>query len=1158
MKIVEKVKGFFKKDIAQTVDIESMVNSQVMQAGGDIIINQEFPADMMAILKNINEKLPQIKTLDQSDEKSEVSDIYTKLMERTLQEIRNRLDCGKFHDAKETIEQFIQTEGFNIIDTSWRIQIYFLHGIVLLEENEFEKLESVLIYINDLQQDSKYRFELIYRIACSKNDEKMFEEAMRGFRKINTTTEEIENKSTRFLIVQEKYDAVISNLTEFDEVKEAYVDNAEILYCLGIAYFNLREYSLARKYLAQSNDISNFEYKEYLLILSEAIPILNQKGIVALMTLEEKTILTKNLNDLLKLQDFFMARDITLKAEFWIHVFSIKTLINPSEAISDMEELPESLRQIDKMKYILGEAYALVGRTESAVEIFEEIYKVLPSSEILLKIVGICYEEKDYSKVVEILSDIDYEEYKDDEPISYILKFYFISYYKIKDCDSVSKKIEELESEFPDCAPLFESIAIYFYESGKIDKAKEYIGKAKSCIEKTNDFTRVFLAKTCKEIGMLDDAIEVLEPFKEYTKEGLETFIEILLETETEENLNRAEDLLNGILETGCREPKILGMKAKIAVQNADLTGAIKWFTELFEIVPNAGTAYNLIATKIQSREFNNIDEYINCLAKTEDPSKLMMGALGLDAIDKSEQAKNLAYNALYLMGDEIEETIYGQYLSLYFQNMPKASAQQEVTEFDKIKKDVVVELVDPEGNTRFICINSVNDFIKEEGHFAIGCEQYSSETNLNNRLLNLKIGDNAELQGIVYSVKSIVDKHTHAFRYCINRYTTSFPDSKFLKVVPVGEEDPFRELMPILIQQKERNEFLLQQYNSLEGIGIPSTMLCGDHGNYNEVINALLSMENQMFYSGKVDSLDTNNGRVILSFSSIVFLKHIGFLERVLKEKENIYTTEKTLNKIAEIFTGVCELGENTKGTMSIDAEGGLRYIATDEEDKEKTVEFWRDIVISLENIGVIKTNDNQHGEIKRSLRAIMGDFEFDPIFIEAHEEDILICDDLSIRKLIDLTNQQLKTTNSVGVLEEVCSPEDLLDITLDLAKQQYVYVCNKNTLLKIVDHLLTKPLIIGPGTDCDKFIGIIKNMFINQLLFIEYFPMLRDVIYEVFQRTMGVEGYSLLEQIIKEIKLSVGRLGIPSGVALEYLVAPASFDVRKAQFIIKVYENN
>ncbi|WP_081143626.1 PIN domain-containing protein [Bacillus cereus] len=1157
MKIIEKVKSLFKKETTQSIDAHYMVNSEVFQAGRDVIINEKIPADVVVILEKLNEHL-----MNQDDKEttatSQVCDIYAKLMERTLQEIRNCIDRGKVHDAKEMIEQLIQTDGFNIIDTSWRIQIYYLQGIVLLEENEFEQLESILGYINELQQDSKYRFELIYRIACSKNDEKMFEQAIQGFREINTTTEEIENKSNRFLIIQEKYDAVISNLTDFDEVKEVYADNAEILYILGIAYFNLREYSLSRKYLVQSNDINSFEYKEYLLILSEAIPILTQKGIVALMTLEEKTILTKNLNDLLKLQDFFEPRDITLKAEFWVHIFSIKTLINPSEAISDMEELPESLRQVDNMKYILGEAYALVGRTELAVEIFEEIYKLLPSSEMLLKIVGICYEEKKYSKVLEILSDIDYKEYKDDESISYILRFYFISYYKIKDYDSVSKKLEELEREFPDCAPLFESIAIYFYESNKIDKAKEYIGKAKSCIEKTNDFTRVFLAKTCKKIGMLDDAIEVLEPFKEYTKEGLETFIEILLETETEENLNRAEDLLNGILETGCREPKILEMKAKIAVQNADLTEAIKWFTELFEMVPNAGTAYNLIATKMQRRDFNNIDEYISCLAKTEEPSKLMMGAQGLDAINKSEQAKNLAYKALYLMGNEIEEFIYGQYLSLHFQKMPKKSDQQEVIEFDKIKKDVVVELVDPEGNTRFICMNSVNDFIKEEGHFAIGCEQYSSETNLNNRLLNLKIGDQAELEGIAYSVKSIVDKHTHAFRYCLHRYTTSFPNSGFVKVVPIGEEDPFRELMPILIQQKERTEFLLQQYNSVEGVGIPITMLCGDHGNYNEVIKGLLSMENQMFYSGKVDALDTNNGRVILSFSSIVFLKHIGFLERVLKEKENIYTTEKTLNKITEIFTGVCELGENTKGTMSIDAEGGLRYIATDDEYKEKNVEFWRGIVIALENIGIIKTNDNQHGEIKKSLRAIMADFEFDPICIEAYEEDILICDDLSIRKLIQVTNQQLKTTNSVGVLEEICSSEELLDIILDLAKQQYVYVCSKNTLLKIVDYLLRKPLIIGPGTDCDKFIGIIRNMFVNQSLFVDYLPMLRDVIYEVFQRTTGVEGYSLLEQIIKEIKLSVDRLGMPSEVTLKYLMVPASFDVTKAQFIINVYGNN
>ncbi|MEI4602416.1 hypothetical protein WAG19_10845 [Bacillus cereus] len=223
-----------------------------------------------------------------------------------------------------------------------------------------------------------------------------------------------------------------------------------------------------------------------------------------------------------------------------------------------------------------------------------------------------------------------------------------------------------------------------------------------------------------------------------------------------------------------------------------------------------------------------------------------------------------------------------------------------------------------------------------------------------------------------------------------------------------------------------------------------------------------------------------------------------------------------------------------------------------------KKNVEFWRGIVIALENIGIIKINDNQHGEIKKSLRAIMGDFEFDPICIEACEEDILICDDLSIRKLIHVTNQQLKTTNSVGVLEKIFSSEELLDIILDLAKQQYVYVCSKNTLLKIVDYLLRKPLIIGSGTDCDKFIGIIRNMFVNKSLFVEYLPMLRDVIYEVFQRTTGVEGYSLLEQIIKEIKLSVDRLGMPSGVTLKYLVVPASFDVRKAQFIINVYGNN
>lgn len=1162
MKIIEKVKGLFKKDIAQTVNIESMANSQVIQAGRDIVINQELPADMIAILKNINENLLQNKTLDQSVEKIEVSsqacDIYAKLMERTLQEIRNLINCSQIHDAKEMIEQLIKTEGFNIIDISWQIQVYYLQGIVLLEESEFEQLESILKYINELQPDSKYSLELIYRIACSKNDEEMFEESINGFKKINVTEAEIENKMIHFLVVQEKYDAVISNLTEFDEVKEAYITNDEILYNLGIAYFNLGKYSLARKYLAQSNDISSFEYKEYLLILSEVIPILNRRGIVVLMTLEEKDILTEKLNNLLQLQGFFEVRNIKLQEEFWTHVFSIKNLINPSEVISDIQELSDSLQQADKIKYMLGEAYVLVGRKESALEIYEEIYKIFPSSEILLKIVGICYEEKDYSKVVKILSVIDYKEYKDDESIGYILKMYFSSYHKINDCDLVSKKIEELESEFPDCASLFESIAIYFYENGKIDRAKEYIEKSKGCIVKANDYTRLFLAKTCKEIDMLDDAIEVLEPFKEYAKEGLETFIEFLLESGTEENLNRAEELLNNILATGCREPKVLQMKAHIAVQNAELTEAVELFEELFEIVPNVGIACNLIATKVQSRKLNDLDKYINYITQTEDSSVLMMGALGLDAIDKPEQARDLAYKAMCLMGDTIEESTYRQYLGLYFAQIQKANTKQEVIEFDKVKKDSVVELIDLEGNKRFVCINSINDFIKEEGHFALGCEQYSSDTNLNNRLLNLKIGDHIELEGISYSVKSIINKHVHTFRYCLNRYTTTFPSSGFVKAIPVSKEDPISSLLPTLVEQRERSEYLLQQYNSLDGLGAPSTILSKDYKRYHEVIKSLLLIKDQMFYSGEVNSWDTTNGRVILSFSSIIFLKHIGFLDRVIQEKDNIYTTEKTLNKIKEIFTEVCECGENTSGTMSVDTEGGLRLFTEDDEHKEENIEFWRGIVLALESIEVIKTNDKKHKEMKRTLRNFMGDFELEPISIENCKEDILICDDLSTRKVIATLNGQLKVTNSVGIIEELCSPEELLDVLLELSKQQYIYVCNKNIILKIVEYVLSKPFIIGPGTECEKLIGIIRNMFANQLMFRSYLPMLRDVIYEVFERTMDINAYSLLEQIIREIKLSVDHLNILSAEILWYLIEPAGLEVRKSEFITKVYKES
>lgn len=1154
MKIIEKVKSLFRKETTQSIDAHYMTNSKVLQAGRDIIVNENIPADLIVILERLNEHL-----MNQDDKEtaatSQVCDIYAKLMERTLQEIRSRIDCRKIHDAKEMIEQLINTEGFNVIDISWRIQMYYLQGIVLLEENEFEQLECILKEIKGLQQDSKYGFELMYRMACSKNDENMFEESIRGFKEIQVDEAEVEYKNICFLMVQERYDAVIANLTDCNEVKEAYIANGEILYNLGIAYFNLGKYALASKYLTQSNNINNFEYTEYLLILSEVIPILKQRGIVVLITLEEKTILTEKLRDLLKLRGFFETRDTELQVEFWTHVFSIKNLINPSGVISDIQELSNLLQQDNKIKYMLGEAYVLVGRANLAVEIFEEIYEIFSSSEVLLKIIGIHYEEKNYDKVVKILTDKGYKEYQDEESMGYILKLYFSSYHKINDYDLVSEKIEELEREFPDCAPLFESIAIYFYENGKMDSAKEYIRKSKECIVKNNDYNRLFLAKACREIGMLDDAIEVLNPFKSYTKEGLEVFIEILLESDTEENLSRAEELLDNILENGCREPNVLQMKAQAAIKNSELTEAVRWFAELFEIAPNINVAYNIIAIKVEIRELESLEKYINYIADTEEPNVLLAGAIGLNAIDKTEQAKNWAYKALCLAGEEIEENIYRQYLGLHFLQIQKIKNKPEVIEFDKVKKDVVVELIDSEGNTRFVCINSVNDFIKEEGHLALGCEQYSSETNLNNRLLNLKIGNRTELAGVSYSVKSIINKHVHAFRYCLDNYTVKFPSSSFVKAIPVSEADPTNQLLPILVENRERNEYLLNQYNSLDGFGAPITVFCKDLTRYNEVIKSFLLMEGQMFYSGEVNSWDINNSRIILSFSSVIFLAHVGFLGRVMQEKNNVYTTEKTMSKIKGIFTEVCEYGESTHGTMSVDKDGGLRLFTEDDKYKEETIEFWRGIVLALENIKLVQTNDKKHREIKKVLRIFMGDFEIEPISIENCEEDILICDDLSTRKAIATLNEKLKMTNSVGLIEELCSTEELLDIILELSKQQYIYVCNKKILLRLVEYLLSKPLIIGPGTDCEKFIGIIKNMSANQTMFKEYLPMLRDIIYELLNRTLDINTYCLLEQIIKEIKLSVQRLNM---LALKYLIEPAGLEIGKSELIVKLYQEN
>ncbi|OKO50958.1 hypothetical protein ABH17_026940 (plasmid) [Bacillus toyonensis] len=1158
MRIIKTIKSLFKREeVVQAIDVNSIMNSHVYQAGGNIIINQQLPDEFKELLESMQKNKQIEKDNGNLDYQPNSTDFYDQLMETTLQDIKNSIDDGKIENAKGIVEQLIKTEGFKNIGHSFQIQIYYFKGIMLLEGNEFSKAEAMLELINMLEKDNKYGLELMNRLACIKKDEQLFQESIEGFKRINTTELEIEIKKIRFLLFKEDYDGTIQQLTKLEQIKEVYKENQEMQYYLGISYFNLGKYSLARGYLKHSNEISYSSYKEYLLILSEVRPVINRRGIVALISSQEKTLLEENLKNMLRLQVSFEEKSIELQEDFWANIFSIKILLNQLEVIKDIEQLPITLQQTDKLKYILGEAYALEGKDELAVRIYEQIYEELPRLELLLKIVAIYYDNSNYSQVLKMVEGTDYKSYKNDAAIGYILGMYFCSYYETYEHDLVSEKIKELESEFFDNAILFESIAYYFYKNNKKDLANEYIQKSKACI-KADDHERFIIARSCYRMGMFDDAIEILESCKEYTLEVLEFFVKVLLQLGQDGHLKRAEELLANIIEQGEGRESTFRMKADVLLQQNKLTRALDFLVRSFDLKPNTYAAYNIVFIKLQQEELQEIDQYIDFLVTSDDPQDLMMGALAKSAMDKVEIANEISYKALSLLGNEFDEKVYMQYVAMHFNQVQRVSTNtQEVVDLDKVEKDSVIELNNPFGPKRYICINNQNSLSVEEGKEVIGCEQYSSESIIGTRLLHLKKDEILELDGQQYHITSIVKKHVYAFRYCMEKYQIYCPSSKYFQTFHISEEDPLTPLLPILVAQKERSEYILKQYNLGNGIGIPMVALGNkDYKNYLGLIRNLLSMPNQLFRAGELNPIEVLNNRVILSFSSIVFLQHMGLLDKIENIKDSVYITRKTLKKIQMIFRDLCEQGENRSGTLTVDENGRPLFIHESEKYREENINFWRNVVLLLQDIDFVEINESKHEELQGKMLEIIGDFEMDPILIEPKVGDIVICEDKVIGQMVKVLNPSVVITNSMGLVEKICSPEEILEAVLELSKQKYFQVCNEIILLKLIDYVLSKPLIVGVGTDCDKLKHIIREILSDEETFKEYLPVLRNVIYKMYEKKINPNMDILLELVIREIKLSAGSLNFSSPIVLKYLLEPAGIDACKEHYITRAYK--
>ncbi|MGG1555090.1 tetratricopeptide repeat protein, partial [Paenibacillus ferrarius] len=1036
------------------------------------------------------------------------------------------------------------------------IEIYYYQGLVYLHKDDIQKSNEELEKLFEMDRNSYFGFNLLYKIAVHTNNELMYQKAIEGFRSIAIDSTELKLKELFYEIIKSNFTDVINELAELDKIKIEFENREDAYYYLGLSYLQTEQFILAKKHLSKSNEMKPSLYKTYLVTLTEIIPIISKRGAMFLITDIQKEILERSLKTLYGVKDYFSDMPLQLQEEYWGHILNIRLFLRPADIISEIEIMSDTLKQSDMIQLMLAEAYFVVGSADKSEEIYKMLYQKRKNPQLLDKITTTLLLKKDYSGIVELLKVLEYTDY---DELGDIAGTYITAFSKLNILPATIEFINSMEKAFPNAPLLFHSAAIIFNESDETKLSSEYMNKTISMIEEDNEALRMFISTSCEKMGFIESAIQVLLPLKNSTK-AKEALLRLSLEYnddsyENDELLALAEQTVEQLIQEGVENINIHNAQAEIAFRNDTPENALKHLIEAFKLSPTINTAYNIVAVKINNNQPDDLQQYIDYLIKSLNPRATMLAASAMDFLGSRGAALEIAYKAFQLLGNEFDESIYLQYSMLFMVSKNLSNDEQVNIEFDKVRIDTVIELVDNSGVKRYICIESNPDLVVNEGEVYLSIEHYTNRAPQSIKLLNVELHQKIELDGIEYFINQIINKYVHVFRVASSTYIQQCPDSPYLQAVEVREDDPITPLIPFLERGKVRHEFLMQQYNFVENsIGLPISALCdGDYFKYPSAMMHLLETKEQVYFAGEILPGDEQS-TFVLSLSSVLLLNILKCNDLIEGNKDRFKITKSLLEKIKSLFDEAITTRSRVSGSMGMDKSGRPVFTNITETDKNNTVEFWRRLYLTLSKLETINEIENYSFNLRATK--FIGNFDIEAIVATNQINGVFVSDDLFLHKVARFMYDSISYSNSVTILNHFLSTEELLEKLHTLSQFKYHFCVTYEILLKIInDSIIDKPIIYGAGTSHDKVKHIIRNILSHRQLYTDNLLMLRAIIYTLYENRINKKAEELINLIIREVVLSSRFYRISSLELLEFFLEPAGIDLVKAEYLIGIF---
>jgi hypothetical protein len=1091
-------------------------------------------------------------TLEAESDEKHGSITCDKLCDIVIEKIDKLIDSGELSNAEKVIKDILDSEECPVYAEKFLVDLTQKLGVVYVNRGDIENAKCYLEKLDKMKTKTINKYNFMSTMACVLKNEILLEKAIGGLAECGESEVNKIARRLRFDLTKGRYQEVIERLTINGDIKSEFKDTVSALEYLGVAYLHLQNYVEAIKFLNQANKLKYSWYRQYLILLSEVDYITSKVGSLYLLSSENKHLLKNKYMEVKQLEHFFAEMSPEESANYWLMRLRILLFCDVDSIQEEYSNIPCYLKDDDNVKLMMADYQSLID-DDAAYNTYKEIYEKHRNPEILFKILVSLFLKKNYEKIIEMIGVLDYN--ADFDSLGRVAGIYIESIKETAGIDAAIEKFQLMYPSFMSAPFLFNDIAKLYFQKNDINNVNKYLNLLKQTIPEENYPPRFVFSENCERLGFINIAIDVIDPLSNYSLKAKKRLIDYLLKTEDEEHRKKVDRIIDDLVNNEKADSDIFSLKAHLEFESNNQENALLYLEKSFTLKPTYQVAYNIVGAKLNLNKLDALDEFLEYLKTSQESLHQILVSMAYKRLGNTGLSDFHSYKALALLGERFNEQVYGQFIMMNL--MDKQDDHQ--LSFERVSSNKAIQLSKEDSDeVVWICINSEKELMLQEPLVFCGCTHYSIENKISILLRNKKINDLIRMEDGIYKVTQVLDKKAKFMHFCMEVFSEKCPDAPYLRSIKVIEDDPISPIIPMLVQMKERGEFLTRQYNFENGIGLPLYALSeNNYNSYLDTILRVLNMSNQVFYAGEINTLSLQDTKIVPTLSTLIFLNYFKFLDNLKQYKEKIYIPQSLYDTLIGIFDYSEKFDLRSGGSMSIDEKGKPIFINITEEQKENRLDFWRNLVLFSENINIhpdVKTHSDT--ELIQKMREISGNVDVNCILLAREISAVTISEDLFVRKMVNSIDNSNISSNFIALIMNLgLEINSLLEVILSLSKYSYHYLLSEQVIIEIATKISEKPIIFGEGTPLNIVSKIINNLLNNPVIYKDYINILTNVYSNLYQKKVNPVFREVINIIIEELKTASNAYGIKDNIIIGYVKGIFKMDVLRAKYFEQIY---